>query len=689
MDMPLVANMNVATNLNGRLRNTSLPPSRGILPLFETVINSIHGLEEANIPTESGWIRVVIERDVVRSLFDAVDGKKSGGQPLHDIASFTVIDNGVGFNDENFNAFLTLDTEHKIEKGGRGIGRLLWLKAFQRVDVASVFLDGDVLRQRAFQFSTAGVAGGDMTDAPEDAKRQTTVSLLGFDARYRTKSRKTAEAIAKAMLEHCLWHFVREGGCPRIVLEDDGEQIRLDEVFEQHMHSSAVTQQAILKDHRFDLLHVKLRTSAATRHAIAYCANNRLVLEERLEGRVPGLHGNLDDEDGEFAYVCYVSSQILDERVRPERSAFDLPTEVEGLFEGTDISWADIRGMVIGEAVKHLDSCLIGMKERARERVREFVATQAPRYRPILGRLSPDALNIDPEISDKELELTLHRHFADLERDLLHEGHDLLTPRHDETATAYKLRIEEYLQKVEDIKMSDLTGYVAHRRVVLDLLEAAIKRGPNGYAREDLIHTLIMPMRTDSTEVMLDNCNLWLVDERLAFHNYLASDQTLRSMLITGATSTKEPDLLALNVFDNPILMSETRAPPYASFVVIELKRPMRNDAAPGEEKDPVQQALQYLNRIRRGNVQTAEGRPIPNPDDIPGFCYVICDLTPTVKELCVLTHDLTVTSDHMGYFGYRKNMKAYVEVISFDKLVRAAKERNRAFFDKLGLPAL
>ena len=183
----------------------------------------------------------------------------------------------------------------------------------KRVDVASVFLDGGVLRQRVFQFSTAGVTGQDVTDAPKDAKRQTTVSLRGFDAGYRTKTRKTAEAIAKAMLEHCLWHFVREGGCPRIVLEDDGEQIRLDEVFDQHMHSSAVRQQAILKDRRFDLLHVKLRTSAATRHAIAYCANNRLVLEEGLEGRLPGLHGNLDDEEGEFAYVCYVSSQILDE----------------------------------------------------------------------------------------------------------------------------------------------------------------------------------------------------------------------------------------------------------------------------------------------------------------------------------------------------------------------------------------
>ena len=76
--MPLAANMNISTNLNGRLRNTSLPLSCGLLPLFEAVINSIHGLEEANIPIESGWIRVVIERDMVHSLFDTVEDKKSG-----------------------------------------------------------------------------------------------------------------------------------------------------------------------------------------------------------------------------------------------------------------------------------------------------------------------------------------------------------------------------------------------------------------------------------------------------------------------------------------------------------------------------------------------------------------------------------------------------------------------------------
>lgn len=40
------------------------------------------------------------------------------------------------------------------------------------------------------------------------------------------------------------------------------------------------------------------------------------------------------------------------------------------------------------------------------------------------------------------------------------------------------------------------------------------------------------------------------------------------------------------------------------------------------------------------------------------------------------------------GPTGFNEPCKAYIEVVSFDRLVNAATERNRAFFDKLGLPS-
>ncbi len=112
----------------------------------------------------------------------------------------------------------------------------------------------------------------------------------------------------------------------------------------------------------------------------------------------------------------------------------------------------------------------------------------------------------------------------------------------------------------------------------------------------------------------------------------------------------------------------------------------MRNDAAEGEEKDPIEQALGYLDRIRKGTVQTASARPIPRSENIPGYCYVICDITKSIENRCRM-HDAIRTSDGLGYFFYKRSFNAYVEVISFDLLVNAATKRNKAFFDKLGLP--
>ncbi len=80
-------------------------------------------------------------------------------------------------------------------------------------------------------------------------------------------------------------------------------------------------------------------------------------------------------------------------------------------------------------------------------------------------------------------------------------------------------------------------------------------------------------------------------------------------------------------------------------------------------------------------------GRPIPPTQDPPAFCYIVADLTDKMIERCEVSN-LRPTHDGLGYFGFNDNAKAYIEVMSFDGLVNAATERNRAFFDKLGLPS-
>lgn len=671
--------MSLQTNLKGRLRNTSLPKSHGLMPVFEAVVNSIHSIEEKG-NTNGGKIILRVNRATQGAL--ELDAKS-----LPPITGFTISDNGCGFNDANFKSFETLDSDHKISKGCRGVGRLMWLKVFDLVEVESHFIDlENNLKKRVFLFDDKlGVHGDQLLEAAAQ-QSGTIIKLTGFDESFRKQVPIKGESIANQLLEHVLWYFVRNEDAPKILVEDSGEIIDLDALYDQHMHASAYHETITIRDYSFDLTHIKFRASVNKKHQLALCAANRLVKEESIQGKLPGLYGKISDTSGEFTYTCYVSSDYLNDHVRSERTSFDIAEDVEDMLN--EVSFKDIRDSVLERTKEYLQDVLAENVSAGRKRVDDFINNHAPRYRPIANYVSEELLIVDPEKSDKELELHLHAQWYEVERQLVNEGHDIMQPQNEEHIEEYKERLSEYLRKAEDLKKSDLANYVSHRRVIIDLLQKSIERLEDGkYAREDMIHELIMPMRKDSSEVFLDSCNLWLIDERLAFHNYLASDKTINSMPITGNNSTKEPDLLSLRLFDNPLLVNDQTSFPLASITVIEIKRPMRNDMREGEDKDPIDQALSYLERIREGKVTTKSGRPIPGNKDIPGYCYVLCDLTESMHRRCRRAN-LRITSDGMGYFGYHVEPHAYIEVISFDQLVKAARERNRAFFDKLGLPS-
>ena len=389
-----------------------------------------------------------------------------------------------------------------------------------------------------------------------------------------------------------------------------------------------------------------------------------------------------------FFYMCFVCSQYLTENVNTERLDFNIAQNDNGLFSDTDITFDEIRKVVISKISAYLDPYLTNNKVLGKKRIEDFVDKSAPKYKSILNHISEENKIVDPSISDKDLELYLHKQQTAFEESLLSEGHELMKPSIMDDEVSYNEKLNNYLSKVIDLKKSDLANYVAHRKVIIDLLEKAIEKQSNGkYVKEDVIHKLIMPMIQTSHTVSLDDCNLWLLDERLAFHNYLASDTAISSMGITDSESTKEPDLLALNIYDNPLLVNEGTKLPLASITVVEFKRPMRSDVGgEGEDKNPIEQALGYLEKIRKGKVKTSNGRSIPESQSVPGYCYVLCDLNDKMIERCKM-FSLTETYDKMGYFGFNQNYNAYIEVFSFDRLLNSAKERNRAFFDKLGLP--
>jgi hypothetical protein len=663
------------TDVAGRVKNTPLATSRPLLPLYEALVNSIQAIEEAG--EKQGRIDIAVLREK-QSLF-------SHQEPtLADIIGFEVADNGVGFTEDNYRAFETADTTYKARRGGKGVGRFLWLVAFERVEITSQLVDGEKARCRRFEFVSQGDGVRAMTfeESPE-ANRSTTVRLVGFKPKYREQCPKKIETIATHLIEHCLEYFIR-ADCPSIILRDEaGDSLNLNEQFEREMAVQSTRDRVTLDGKQFDVLHVRLRSFHIKDHQVHYCADSRVVKSEELLGHIPNLARRLQDTDGsDFVYAAYVDGSLLNESVNAERTDFSIvEDDAELLVKAT--SWRTIRTAVHESCRKFLKPYTEPIRAEKKARIDLFVANDGPMYRSIMKYVEKEIDYIDPDITDDALDLKLYQTYHDLQVKMRAEGQELLRREvKGEGWDDFRRQLQEYFDKISDINKSDLARYVCHRRAVLDFLQKQLSLGDDGkYSREERVHQIIFPMRTTSEEVGIDEHNLWVVDEKLVYHAFLASDKPLRSNPLLESNSGKEPDIL---VFDKACAFAPAADPPFPAIVVIEFKRPMRNDYT--DEDNPVVQVLDYVRDIREGKAKTESGRFIPIGKDIPFFCYVIADITPSLTRQAKLL-DLSEMPDGQGFFGFRKQFNCYVEILSYSKVLSDAKMRNAAFFRTLGLP--
>lgn len=155
-------------DLLGRVENIKLPHSKALSPLYEAIVNSFQAIEDLGNKNNT-HITISIVRDHPQS------DMKIDLQP---ITSIIVEDNGIGFNQQNYHSFNTSDSLQKAARGGKGIGRFLWLKAFDSVNVNSIFHDNGKFFNRRFNFMLKGQ--GSMDDdlvEVQEMPRNTVVSL--------------------------------------------------------------------------------------------------------------------------------------------------------------------------------------------------------------------------------------------------------------------------------------------------------------------------------------------------------------------------------------------------------------------------------------------------------------------------------------------------------------------------------
>lgn len=660
-------------NLRGRVKNFNLPKNKPLLPLFEAIVNSIHSIEERKQYDNSfsdGIITIKSVRDNQMMLSEVENSIK-------EIVGFIIEDNGMGFNERNLNSFMESDSTYKADKGGKGVGRFSWLKAFEKTSICSVYADDGKYVKRSFEFSASNPEIDDSLEDCEEANvNLTTVSLENYKTEYRQNLPKNGETIAIKIIQHCLVYFLSKD-CPKIFFDDDGERFFLNKMFNETIKTDENEQSFSINGKVFTLLNVKMEEASLNGSKLFLCANNRVVDEKELDKSIIDLDKQIFEKH-QFYYVGVLTSEYLDNNVDMNRLSFNVPDKGNDLI--SDVSLEQIMEISCSKIEEYLKDYLNPIKEEKQLRICKYVTEEAPQFRHLLKYMPTEISKIKPNLSDDKLDDELHQIKRKFDKGVKSDNKKLLEKieKGFDSDYEYKQLFEKQICKISESNKAELANYVAHRKIIISLLENGIRKNDSEkFNKESYVHNLIYPMRTTSDDIDYENHNLWLIDEKLAYCSFISSD-----IPFNNDNREERTDIMIL---DNPVAVSddENDGSEFDTIVLFELKRPMRDDYSISE--NPVTQLYEYVEKIKAGKAKDKYGRIIKVGTGTKFYLYAVCDITPSLEKT-IRFNSFKHTPDNMGYYLFNDTYNAYVEILSFSKIIKDSKKRNRVLFDKLGI---
>jgi hypothetical protein len=676
-------NFTPTSNIANKVRNTRLPRTKPLLPLFELISNSIHSIEEAKIKgiIKSNEGQIII--DCIRNGSEELLSKIPNID-IYPIHSFIVSDNGIGLNDENLKAYIETDTDHKIEIGGKGVGRFVCLKAFRELNTKSFYIENKVTKSIQFDFKQTKEGFHNFSN-PElnGLKSGSIIKLNNINEEYQKALPKEIADIAREIVGHFQLYFIRNTNPKIIIRNQNNFQYDLGNLFKTEFKSDVKSEDFQLGDANFQLFLTK--STEFQSHKINYCAHNRSVVTEGLYSKLVDLGKKpIEEYDYKFFYQAYIVSNILDENVDTERIGFIFPDGDDNEDDIADLNLSRIRRASLLCIENLLSEYLSNVRELKIELYKPIINEEMPQYKSTLHFKPEEVKKLPPNLTKEELDIELYKIDANWRLEVKVEKIKLLSEDKDVTTRDdYRNKYEKFLSDFNEIGKSDLARYIVHRKTIIELLEQLIETDGDGkFENEDLIHSVFFPIRTTSEEVPYDKQNLWLIDERLSYHSFLASDKTFNSIPHISSSKNDRSDLL---IYKEAFAFSDSKNAPHNSFTIVELKKPQRDDYKDYDDsKNPIEQSEKYIELLLEGKVKGRNGRMVEVDKKTPFFVYIICDIRPTLEKI-LERREFDRTPDGMGWFKVKsKFYSAYFEVMPFEKVLEDAKKRNRILFEKL-----
>lgn len=645
-------------------------------PVIELIVNAIQAIRA--IKPAGGLIRVTILRGKQIDMIDR----------LASVDGFIVEDDGIGFDQAHRDSFDTLYSALKASDGGKGFGRFTCLKYFDHLSVESVFNDNGELRSRRFEMGT----GNDIiiSEAVDETDEGSTGSKVTIDGVKAVKfPDKGIDIIARVLVERLLPYFIdRNSECPRIVVVDgkDGTTVILNDYLSldnrQIVELTVAEPQIVIssqeEEQAFDVRVFKFYSPRASKSKIALVAHRREVTDVTIQTYIPEFADEFYDKpedrstsrDRNYVVKAYVFGDYLDRNVSLERGAFNFQRDSDLIY---GISQSQIEARVAEAARDAVGEEISARRERKAARIEEYIATEAPWHRALSREADFSSLPMKP--SPEEIEL--HLQTAKFQREVQTRA-QVRQILESENTDAMRDQVAEVVASISDTSKNDLIHYVSMRKCVLDLFGRALEIDDSGKHRsEGEVHDIIMPRRKNTETLDYEQHNLWILDERLNFTEYVTSD-----LPIDGGRTDRSD----VTIFNRRIAFRGDNQPSNP-ITIFEFKKPQRHDFAnPSSDDDPVQQIIRYVNQIREGRFKTPKGRDILVSDNTTFYGYVVCDLPKKVSDWLLYEKNFTVMPDALGYFQWFPNIRLYMEVLSWTKVLADAEMRNKVFFHKLGI---
>jgi len=641
-------------------------------PLIEAIVNSIEAIVETNRP--DGKVVITPVRMSQASLDDTA---------LPDVIGFIVEDNGIGFNPLNREAFDTLCTDYKIGMGGQGVGRLIFLKYFSKARFTSVYKSNGAYHLREFNLGSR--YNFIESERDHQISASDTKTILFLEGLKQHDYDKELQKIAKKVLERILVFFIDDTSrCPTIIFKEDDNEIVLNDLIGenreiQHIHSESFslkgfTSGQVEESNDFQVRIYKIIYPGTRVSRLCLTAHGRQVTETSLSRYIPEFRDDFVEVDGKtsknYIIIAYVLGEYLNAHVSFDRGKFNFPSE------GTDIVYPLSQNAIEKQSANFVEKVFKGEVQTRRQKrykaVKKYIDESAPWYKAYLKDL--DWSSLPSDLDEQAMESALQHVKFEKENFAKSELRKIIdSPKIELFAQANKL-----VKSVHEAGKSELTHYVALRKIVLDLLKRLLEIKDDGkYNKEKDIHDIIFPQKSDSESTDYIGHNLWILDERLNFTEYVSSDKEM------SKEEKDRPDLLVFNRRMAYRSGDEASNP----ITIFEFKQPQRDDFVnPSSEEDPVDQTIRYVLGIKERKYKTPAGRDIYVDDNTPFCGYVVCDFTAKVRDWLYDNKNFTPMPDGLGYFQWFPNIRLYMEVLAWDKILKDSEQRNRIFFKKLGL---